>query len=250
MRSMRWVRCAGLLVCALVFTGAQQDQGWGPQVLHAEVPDCVLAFRARLTGQVLIRVTIDKQGKVTSSAVEHSLYFATPCTEAAAQKWTFAPSDRDETREALLSFLFTDERQKTEAPGHTLWSFDGPWTMLLGYAESTVGWLPRENGRVPEKRCPVHGEVMSVEVVGAEYGLLPMRSVDPENPEGTPEERRREADFEDYVNARETLFPEANRFVRGGCIVHEPKQEVYYCQACRDAEKEWLASHPGFDPEQ
>jgi hypothetical protein len=227
----------------------QQDSGRGPQVVHAEVPVCELAWRARVTDRVFIRVTIDQQGRVTSSAVERKAPFATECSEAAAKQWRFAPSRRDETREALLKFFFLGEAQATtDEPSHVIASFDDPWTLRLGYAESTVQWLPRENGGIPEKRCPVHGEVMAVEVVAAQYGLPLMREVDPENPEGSREEQRKRAEWSAYYEARGKLFPEINRVVRGGCISGKPKGEVYYCRACREAEEAWLVSHPGFDP--
>jgi TonB family protein len=196
-------------------------------------------------GRVLIRVTMDREGKVTSDTVEHPLPIVTRCAEAAARKWTFAPADRDGAREALLSFIFTGALQKTEKPGHMLSSLDDPWTMRLAYAESTIRWLPRVNGRIPEQRCPIHGTVMAVEVVSAEYGLM-MRGGN----EDSPEEQRKEAERDAYLEAREKTFPEANRYARGGCIVHEPKEEMYYCHACRKAERTWLASHPGFNPDE
>jgi hypothetical protein len=89
---------------------------------------------------------------------------------------------------------------------------------------------------------------MKVEIVAASYGLPIMREVDPENPDGSPEEQRWQAEARAYFEAREKLFPEINRVVPGGCIVGKPKVEVYYCPVCRDAEEAWLASHPGFDP--
>jgi uncharacterized protein YuzE len=214
-------------------------------VVHAEVPDCEIARRAHVSGQVLIRVTIDQQGKVTSATVEQEQPFTTECSEAAAKNWIFAPSDQDDAREALLSFLFSGEREETAEPSHVTSSFDDPWTLRIAYAQNTVRLLPRENGRIPEKRCPVHGEVMAVEVVPARYGLPMLYSED-----DSPEEKRLQAAREAYWKAHETLFPEVNRFVGGGCIVQEPKAEVYYCQACREAEREWLEIHPEWNPDE
>jgi hypothetical protein len=221
----------------------------GPPVIHAEVPDCALAYLARVQGWVRIRVAIGREGRVTSTAFEHRQPMTDKCSQAAAEKWLFAPSDRDEAREALLSFLFVGEHEETDEPSHPISTFDDPWTMRLAYAESRVRWLPREDGEIPEKRCPVHGEVMKVEIVAASYGLPIMREVDPENPDGSPEEQRWQAEARAYFEAREKLFPEINRVVHGGCIVGKPKEEVYYCPVCRDAEEAWLASHPGFDPD-
>jgi TonB family protein len=244
---MRWTRvagCIGGLLLALVSMGERQAEP--PAVIHPEVPDCFAGFMASgIHGTVVIRVTLDRDGKVTTSTVEHSLPIVTRCAEAAARKWIFVPSDREDAREALLSFIFTGVFQQTDEPGHMLSSFDDPWTVRLGYARSNIRWLPRVNGRIPEKRCPVHGEVMAVEVVSAEYGLPMMRVGD----EDSSEEQRRQAERDAYLEARAKLFPETNRVVRGGCIVHELKQEMYYCRSCREAELAWLAKHPGFKPD-
>jgi hypothetical protein len=242
---MRWTRMAGFVgLVLLAFPSARAQQAEGPAVIHAEVPDCELARRARIIGPVLIRVTIDQQGKVTSTTFEQEQPFTTECSEAAAEKWLFAPSDRTETREAHLSFIFTGEIKDTEEPSHMIVTFDDSWTMRFAYAQSTISWLPREDGKIPEKRCPVHGELMAVEVVPVRYGLLMGHIMGEES----PEEQRRQAARDAYGEALETLFPEINRYAGGGCSVRQPKAEVYYCQSCREDEEAWLASHPGWNP--
>lgn len=240
---MRWTGVAGCVVLMLLaLRSARAGQGKGPAVLHAEAPSCELARRARISGWVLVRVTIDRQGKVTSSTVEHEQQpYTAQCTEAAAKNWIFAPSGQDEAREALLSFFFTGESEETEEPSHVSLSFDDPWTVRVTYAQSTLFRLPRENGVIPEKRCRVHDEVMAVEVVPVLPGG---RRVADESPEG----QRRQAARSAYQEAKETLFPEANRHHGGDCTVQEPKAETYYCRFCREAEREWLASHPEWNP--
>jgi hypothetical protein len=228
----------------LVLHSAGAQQAYGPPVVHAEVPDCEIARRAHVSGQVLIRVTIDQRGKVTSATVEQEQPFTTECSEAAAKNWIFAPSDQDDAREALLSFLFSGEREETAEPSHVTSSFDDPWTLRIAYAQNTVRLLPRENGRIPEKRCPVHGEVMAVEVVPVWYGLPVGHIVGKES----PEELRKQAAERAYWKAKEMFFPETNRHDRDGCIVQQPKAEMYYCQSCREAEEAWLARHPGWNP--
>ncbi|MEO6195691.1 MAG: hypothetical protein ABIS20_21935 [Thermoanaerobaculia bacterium] len=242
---MRWTRMAGFVgLVLLAFPSARAQQGEGPVVIHAEVPACDLARRARISGLVLIRVTIDQQGKVTSTTFEQELPFTTECSEAAAEKWLFAPSDRAETREAHLSFLFTGETKETDEPSHEIISFDDPWTLRLAYAQSTISRLPREDGKIPEKRCPVHGEVMAVEVVPG-WGGRRVHVVD-ESPE---KQRKQAAAKEAYWKASENLFPETNwHFSGGGCTDQARKGEVYYCQACREAEREWLEIYPEWNP--
>jgi hypothetical protein len=210
-------------------------------VVHAEVPDCSLTFRARSYGRVLLRALIDREGKVTSSVVEHSVPIATKCAEAAAKKWVFVPSYRDDAREAHLSFLFLSDNEETEDASHTIFSFDDPWTVRIAYARSTVRRLPRENDGIPEKRCPVHGEVMAVEVVPVYYGCFTPATVDERSPEL--------AEWRAYRDARKKLFPETSWSTYGGGAGLEPKGEVYYCRSCREAERAWVAKHPEWRPQ-
>jgi hypothetical protein len=45
--------------------------------------------------------------------------------------------------------------------------------------------------------------------------------------------------------AKRKLFPESTRRVRAGDVVFpEDKEEVYYCQRCRDNEERWAKKHP------
>jgi hypothetical protein len=111
----------------------------------------------------------------------------------------------------------------------------------------TIRLLPRENGRIPEERCRVHGDVMAVEVIRVRYGLPGEPIVGKESPE---ELRKKAAERAAYWKAKKMYFPETNRHEGGGCIVQEPKAETYYCQSCREAEREWLESHPDVDPNQ
>jgi hypothetical protein len=237
---MRWTRvagCVGLMLLALRSAGARQTGG--PAVVHAEAPSCEIAFKFRISGWVLVRVTIDRQGKVTSSTVEHEQQpYTAQCSEAAAKNWIFVPSGQDEAREALLSFFFTGEERETDGPSHVSSSFDDPWTMRLARVKSTTLRLPRENGAIPEKRCPIHGEVMNV-------GLVPIsggRFV----PE-IPREPRKQVAKRAYQKAEGRLFPETNRIFRS-CTSDEREAEMYYCQSCRDAEQKWLTRHPEWNP--
>jgi TonB family protein len=206
-------------------------------VVHAEVPVCELAFRARVTGSVILRVTIDGEGKVTSETVEKPLPIAVRCAEAAAKKWTFAPADRPGEREAELTFVFDPGMDtETDEESHVVSSFDDPWTVRVAYAWSTILRLPRVNGEIPEKRCPVHDEVMSVETLPLARGLGC----------GSAEKEWLEA----YADAREKSFPETHRHAASRPVAWETKEEVYYCQACRDAEEAWLRKHPRFHPDE
>jgi hypothetical protein len=49
-----------------------------------------------------------------------------------------------------------------------------------------------------------------------------------------------------YMEAQEVEFPHSNKVVYGGCIIEEGKsparEEVLYCQMCRNAERTWESS--------
>ena len=65
----------------------------------------------RGTIRVSIRVTIDRQGKVTAAVAKEpgpSRYFER-LSVAAAKQWQFAPVNSDEPRTMLLRFHFTRE---------------------------------------------------------------------------------------------------------------------------------------------
>jgi TonB family protein len=243
--SSRWLWLSALALAVSLLPSAALAAGGAaaqPAVTHAEVPEFPeMAAKARLFGTVAVRVAIATTGEVTWSDVEHGMPMGlSDKAEAAARKWTFAPIDGNERREALLSFEFV-EREETEAPSHLEASLDDRLTMRLVYwvQVSMVRRLTREDGEIPERRCPVHGDVMAVDVVPIEYGSPSSCDVD-----GDPACRERIAWHEAYWEARAKLFPESNLSVRGGCNVQEPKAEVYFCQACRDAETAWLEGHP------
>jgi len=99
----------------------------------------------------------------------------------------------------------------------------------------TVAYLPRENGAIPEKRCPVHNDTMAVERLRICYGLPAVY---------LPHWLRRVAAL--YREARATQFPETRRWVGGGCSMDATSPvfaEVYFCSRCREAEDTWLKEH-------
>jgi TonB family protein len=250
-RSKQWAALAASVLLQMPPAALAADQAEDLAVVHAEVPEYPrMALKARLTGTVTIRVTIDPAGKVTSTAVEQGLPMGlSQHAEAAARNWIFKPSDpsdpsdRRDAREAVLSFVFA-EAVYSEAPDHVEASFDDPLTVRLVYSMSTVAWLPRVNGEIPEKRCPIHDQIMAVELVPVRpEGCRVVGAV----AEETPELRRWREEHEAYADAREKLFPEVNHWAKGS-VGASGKAEVYYCQLCRDIESLWLARHPGFTP--
>jgi hypothetical protein len=105
---------------------------------------------------------------------------------------------------------------------------------------SLIDYLPRQNGVLAERFCPVHELAMHVEVVKIRYGLIKLYSGD--DPYQQVLQR--------YFAAKEELFPETHHWASGGCVVaRETGAEVYFCESCRKAEVEWHKLHPGVRPE-
>jgi len=231
-------------------------------IVHAEAPQfTVVATKARLSGTAVVRVRINPAGRVIASTIEKNLPMGLDkAAQVAALLWRFGPSEGGQEREALLTFLF--EHRKAAEPSHDEVTFAGPLTLRLVQVHSTVLWLPRKNGEIPEKPCPVHGGALAVEQIELRKEYPRYLSFGE-----TPEDQRREAEWKVYqealAEAESTLFPEshssypathvvfhsADREARLVCpgvyiIPEEEKEEIYYCQACRDAEKDWRESHP------
>ena len=76
--------------------------------------------------------------------------------------------------------------------------------------------------------CPVHRGPLHEEVVAIEWGLFRETTT--------------------YLDDQPKLFPFANEFFLGGCVVQpETKAVVHYCPECRRARKQWLANQPELD---
>lgn len=76
--------------------------------------------------------------------------------------------------------------------------------------------------------CPVHGEFLSEDIVPVSYGL----------PDPSPRFPG------DSYSRQKELFPYANVFHRGGCVVTGDSPEearVRFCQGCRDAHTRYFA---------
>ena len=91
-----------------------------------------------------------------------------------------------------------------------------------------------------EHQCKVHHAAMDIEVVPIRYGLVRMYL-------GGGSLRRR-WEFRratKYWNAHDALFPNANLWLRGGCIVgSEESAQTHYCASCREARRTWLNRNP------
>jgi len=76
-----------------------------------------------------------------------------------------------------------------------------------------------------QARCKVHHALLQKDKVRMTYGLL--------------------VHTKEEWEAREKLFPNANREVNGGCLLSDIKEvEVLYCPKCREAEDKWIKARP------
>jgi cytoskeletal protein RodZ len=80
-------------------------------VLHKEIPDVPRSASDTIRGHfhVAVRVSVDRAGNVVHETLENpgpSKYFAGLAT-AAARKWKFVPTDKQDSREWLLRFEFS-----------------------------------------------------------------------------------------------------------------------------------------------
>ena len=82
-----------------------------PSVVHEQIPSVPRSARATIHGhiKVAVLVIVDPSGNVIDALLQNpgpSWYFARLAREA-ARKWTFAPADKQDSRQWLLRFEFT-----------------------------------------------------------------------------------------------------------------------------------------------
>ena len=76
--------------------------------------------------------------------------------------------------------------------------------------------------------CPIHQTALKRGKAEIRYGL---RNFGPDG------------HIEEYCDAKRTLFPFANSWTPGGCVMRIPGprfEKVIYCKKCREAEQAWL----------
>jgi TonB family protein len=82
-----------------------------PSVVHEQIPNVPRSARHTIHGhiKVAVLVIVDRSGNVIDALLENpgpSWYFARLAREA-ARKWTFAPADKQDSRQWLLRFEFS-----------------------------------------------------------------------------------------------------------------------------------------------
>jgi len=90
---------------------AQPSADASPSVVHEQIPNVPRSARHTIHGhiKVAVLVIVDRSGNVIDALLENpgpSWYFARVAREA-ARKWTFAPADKQDSRQWLLRFEFS-----------------------------------------------------------------------------------------------------------------------------------------------
>ncbi|HWS54299.1 MAG TPA: TonB family protein [Pyrinomonadaceae bacterium] len=201
-----------LLVSALGRDPAAAAQQ--PEVLTPFAPAYPpIARAARAVGEVVVEVEINADGSVASAKGVGGHPLLRRAAESAASRWRFRPDVR--ATSARLTFEF-----RWEAPGDEA-AAPSPYHVVVVPPKP-----PDTEDRVPPdaegRSCEVHGFKLERDKVRIAYGLPVLDPVGAE--------------------ASGRLFPHANSWAGGGCVVTDdsPKfAEVLYCRACRAAEASW-----------
>lgn len=206
-----------------------------------------IALAARAEGRVLVEVTVDDRGQpvATKSFEGHPLL--RNAAEESALLWRFNPtSEGGSPREVRVYFDFRIEAvEATKA--ETAAKLTGPNQYELIYRYSTVRPLERVEGSIPERKCPLHAEVMKLDVVPVSYGCpagkVIYRNNNPVNIWRNL--RRKWAKRSSYEEVQRKHFPESNTriWIGGEADLRVTKTETLYCPKCRQVEANWCRRH-------
>lgn len=196
-----------------------------PAIVSAVSPTIPpVAINIRISGSIVVELTLDGEGKVTSAKAVEGVSLFQKSAEQAVLQWKFAPS-KEISRTLRLTLVYPQVSYGEFAYISVL-----PYKMNLKiYVKppDTVSQIPSD-WRPWKDRCQVHGDILKKDKVEIIYGLMGFR--------------------EGYLEARKRLFPNADTAAYGGCVVTTdaitgevtPKYaEVLYCRHCRIAERKW-----------
>ena len=217
------------------------------QMQKAKIVSCDgLRYPATLTAgdkeRVTLGLTVAPDGTIRDIEILSGYPLLSNTTQEAVREWRFDSDTSTEPRYVRLNVDFGEVSESEDEMEGARIRYDGSDTITVTYVLSTIRRLPRVNGEIPARSCPVHDELMHVEILPIRYGLSVVISyIDPD--EQVKWERLQEA----FARAQEKTFPEANRSVLGGCLIQvEKRSEVYYCETCRANEARWFEEHPDY----
>ncbi|HZH32134.1 MAG TPA: TonB family protein [Pyrinomonadaceae bacterium] len=224
-----------------------------PSVVSPDLPKYPpIAAAADVKGSVVVEVDVDSAGSVVSAKAVEGHPLLRRAAEESAKLWEFNPaSDGTVSRSASLTFAFVGIQfiESTESRDESV--YVPPYRMEVTRKIATIAPLTKVNGKIPEESCPLHSELMKLDVVPILYGL-PVATMKYSNDDVVNLFRNAWGKLthqETYDEARYKKFPYSNKTVGGGCIAgHERKAETLYCPKCRAIEIKWRKKHPNEGP--
>ena len=217
-----------ILITSTSLKGIQE----GTPTLHQAMPTYVeapsyppLAYKTRITGTVIVDLTLDLSGKVQSTRVVDGHPLLAAMSEKTASLWRFAATEETGTTRVVRVWLVYKIVQTDSDGEETISSFFPPNRIEIALQlPGIVSYLPHRLGESKDFTCKIHRETMREDTVPIIYGLK---------------------DTEDVASrVRERLFPNANLSVSGGCLVESARfAKVLYCPKCRAAAADWKRRH-------
>lgn len=157
--------------------------------------------------------------------------------ESTAFSWVFEPSRDGKASRRTLTFLFDthDGVGPTSSwkPIHS--RYQSPLTLHLWFRKPEIRRFTRMDGRLPQKRCPIHHELMFMVLVPWVATGFPQ----PDHPTPLDLEFRKVCEQSPYY---------AEYMPSGDVILQATVSEAYTCASCRRARMKWLAAHPDYMP--
>jgi len=138
--ALRLAVASAVVLASAACLGSQTDDFIGDDEVHVvQFEEMTYPLAARLKqveGAVVVRVTLDGEGKVTSAAaLSGSKLSAEACTTN-AKKWLFRPNNK---KAAILVYVFRiDGLCRSPCPSHFV--FQPPNIVLISMGRSTVEW--------------------------------------------------------------------------------------------------------------
>lgn len=107
MRVMRYIALLLLIVLPSGLTPTSEASSEPASVVSATAPVYpVIAQAAKASGDVLVDIEIDRDGKVSSAHAVRAHQLLRQVSEQAARRWEFSPSASSNKRKAQLTFSF------------------------------------------------------------------------------------------------------------------------------------------------
>jgi TonB family protein len=118
-----------IILLVLSFVGTNFAQVKPPKVVKHVAPQYpAAALAVNATGEVIVAVKIDKEGKVFSAISERGHPLLRKSAEWAARNWRFSNNDEIEEREVKITFVYAAKDKKSDKD---IIHFKKPYQLVL-----------------------------------------------------------------------------------------------------------------------